>query len=71
MAINISRVQYFYCNVRDRPGEAHSPNRSRDAVEENAHRPLSEIAPTVEVIAVATDLEGTAHRIDASLRCKM
>ena len=23
MAINISRVQYFYCNVRDKPGEAH------------------------------------------------
>jgi hypothetical protein len=24
MATQISRVQYFYCNVRDRPGEAHS-----------------------------------------------
>ena len=23
MATQISRVQYFYCNVRDRPGEAH------------------------------------------------
>lgn len=23
MAINIARVEYFYCNVRDRPGEAH------------------------------------------------
>lgn len=23
MATQIARVQYFYCNVRDRPGEAH------------------------------------------------
>ena len=23
MALSISRVEYFYCNVRDRPGEAH------------------------------------------------